>query len=156
MAERNLALAECSRPWCHRPARPGFRRCEYHSREWKTPRAKALNRLAGRKYRQTEKGKKTQREHKQKQMTPEGLTKSREYQRGYRERNRHRRYAQSVVANAIRYYGLERQPCEQCGELRGTAHHDDYGKPWKIRWLCQRCHSRHHAESELPLEVVST
>lgn len=36
------------------------------------------------------------------------------------------------------------QLCERCGVLRADRHHDDYDKPLEIRWLCRRCHRRHH------------
>ena len=38
--------------------------------------------------------------------------------------------------------------CEDCGR-EGTryeihAHHDDYSKPYDVRWLCRSCHMEHH------------
>lgn len=38
-----------------------------------------------------------------------------------------------------------RLPCEGCGAVRAVAHHDDYVRPLDVRWLCPRCHRRHHA-----------
>ncbi len=47
---------------------------------------------------------------------------------------------------------LSKKPCEYvtkvtgigtsqlCGELKVEAHHDDYKKPWKVRWLCKTHH----------------
>jgi len=40
---------------------------------------------------------------------------------------------------------MTRQPCEVCGDTVTDAHHDDYGKPLDIRWLCKPCHRKHHA-----------
>lgn len=37
------------------------------------------------------------------------------------------------------------QPCEVCGAARADRHHDDYGKPLDIRWLCREHHIQHHA-----------
>ena len=43
--------------------------------------------------------------------------------------------------------------CEDCGEygkydtlgrLLLHAHHDDYSKPLKVRWLCRKCHYAWH------------
>ena len=36
------------------------------------------------------------------------------------------------------------QPCEVCGSSRAVAHHDDYTKPYDIRWLCITHHRLHH------------
>lgn len=41
---------------------------------------------------------------------------------------------------------IQRKPCEQCGEIKVEAHHDDYNKPYEVRWLCRRCHIAHHKE----------
>jgi hypothetical protein len=35
------------------------------------------------------------------------------------------------------------QPCEKCGQP-AERHHDDYGKPTEIRWLCRPCHTAAH------------
>ena len=56
-----------------------------------------------------------------------------------------RRAAQVAVSNAVRDGRIKRQPCENCGEERVHGHHDDYAKPLDVRWLCARCHHRHHA-----------
>ncbi len=50
-----------------------------------------------------------------------------------------------IVQEAMRQGKLERQPCEECGEAKTHAHHDDYAKPLAVRWLCPACHRRHHA-----------
>lgn len=39
---------------------------------------------------------------------------------------------------------LIRKPCEVCGEIKVEAHHDDYSKPFDIRWLCGQHHRAHH------------
>lgn len=45
---------------------------------------------------------------------------------------------------AIRIGKLVRKPCENCGEQKAQAHHDDYSKPLKIKWLCSTCHAILH------------
>ncbi len=40
---------------------------------------------------------------------------------------------------------LIRMPCEVCQTEKDVqAHHDDYGKPLDVRWLCRRHHREHH------------
>ncbi len=37
--------------------------------------------------------------------------------------------------------------CEKCPSAKNIQkHHDDYDKPLDVRWLCAKCHCRHHAE----------
>ena len=50
--------------------------------------------------------------------------------------------ARQECRDAVRRGVLTRQPCEVCGEVKTHAHHDDYGKPLDVRWLC----ATHHAE----------
>jgi hypothetical protein len=57
--------------------------------------------------------------------------------------------ATSAVADAIRAGVLTRPArCSTCDEehARIQAHHDDYGKPLDVRWLCAPCHVAHHAK----------
>jgi hypothetical protein len=95
------------------------------------------------------------------------LTEVRAYQREY-ERTHPRKPIPSERTTA---YGrvqrakakglLVPQPCEVCGDLKVTAHHDDYSKPLDVRWLCRLHHSRAHssrgdyATGPRVLEVVS-
>lgn len=34
---------------------------------------------------------------------------------------------------------IERGPCEGCAGPNALMHHDDYGEPLQIRWLCSNC-----------------
>jgi hypothetical protein len=75
-------------------------------------------------------------------QTPEGRAKGNQAKRAYLERNPVKRAAHVACLNAIRAGKLTRQPCEVCGHAKAQAHHDDYGKPLDVRWLC----TTHHAE----------
>jgi hypothetical protein len=55
--------------------------------------------------------------------------------------------AREAVARAIKVGILIRQPCVICGQEKAEAHHEDYSKPLKIIWLCQK----HHREADLRL-----
>jgi hypothetical protein len=67
------------------------------------------------------------------------------HKKSWAERNPEKRAAQIVVGNALRDGRLVRGLCERAAEggcgKRIEAHHDDYSKPLKVRWLC----SVHHA-----------
>lgn len=43
-------------------------------------------------------------------------------------------------------YITKAKNCELCQEKKIEAHHDDYNKPSKIRWLCKSHHTQHHVE----------
>lgn len=58
--------------------------------------------------------------------------------------NPEKRAAHNAVFLAIQRGVIEKSPCELCGESSAQAHHDDYAKPLNVRWLCSRCHARHH------------
>jgi ribosomal protein S27AE len=54
--------------------------------------------------------------------------------------------AHKRVYDAVRAGRLERpDKCEGCGlEKRLHAHHDDYSRPLRVRWLCGSCHRLAH------------
>lgn len=61
--------------------------------------------------------------------------------------------ARSKVAIAVRAGKLVRQPCEICREPNAQAHHEDYSRPFDVRWLCQSHHLWWHDEkSEAPID----
>ncbi len=59
----------------------------------------------------------------------------------------HERWATKQVELAIRRGDLKRSgACSACfkpGKVHG--HHDDYGKPLIVRWLCRPCHADWHS-----------
>lgn len=54
--------------------------------------------------------------------------------------------AHKAVEHAVAKGILHRPDlCDECSNpCKPHAHHDDYGKPLDIRWLCQPCHSVIH------------
>jgi len=54
----------------------------------------------------------------------------------WRLNNPEKSSAHRKVYVELRAGRLQKQPCEVCGEKGVHAHHDDYSKPLKIRWLC--------------------
>jgi hypothetical protein len=64
-----------------------------------------------------------------------------------------KRDAQTAVGNAVRDGRLIKpDACSQCSRtgIRLEGHHDDYGKPLEVIWLCARCHRRRHADMGTP------
>jgi hypothetical protein len=53
------------------------------------------------------------------------------------------RRAGHLVERAVRRGALIRKPCEVCGHVPTEAHHEDYDKPFDVRWLCHSHHQKH-------------
>ena len=71
-----------------------------------------------------------------------------EYFKNYTKKNREKRNAKSRVQWAVQTGKLKRKPCEICGDMKVHGHHDDYSKPFQVRWLCASHHKQHHADSK--------
>lgn len=88
-----------------------------------------------------------------------------EYQRQWRKREgvadhlaelarEYRKDPVSIVKNKARWTlrhavdagRVTKYPCEVCGDEKSEGHHDDYGEPLSVRWLCRTHHSEHHNE----------
>lgn len=67
-----------------------------------------------------------------------------DYNKKWRQRNPEKVRAHWVVSNAIRYGKLIRLPCQECGNKKSHAHHNDYSQPLLIEWLCHKCHWKRH------------
>lgn len=67
-----------------------------------------------------------------------------ERQRRYRAANPGKTAARSAVSRALRSGELVRGRCEVCGSDAVDAHHDDYGRPLNVRWLCRVHHLFEH------------
>ncbi len=66
--------------------------------------------------------------------------------RRYRQ-NPEKPKAQAALRKAVAKGKIKKQPCEVCGAKKTEAHHDDYSKPFDVRWLCRI----HHEDIHHPL-----
>lgn len=53
--------------------------------------------------------------------------------------------ASRVACAKVNAGEMDRQPCEVCGSLPTHGHHEDYGKPLDVVWLCPVHHAMRHA-----------
>lgn len=68
----------------------------------------------------------------------------RDWQRKYRKKYPGKYKARNKTTNGIRDKKLIPQPCEVCQNKKTEAHHVDYRKKTKVRWLCKRHHQAIH------------
>lgn len=81
------------------------------------------------------------------QATERGRERVRAGVKAWVKRNPLKKAATNAVHNAIRDGKLTRQPCERCGAI-AQAHHDDYSKPFDVRWLCTKHHREWHKHNK--------
>lgn len=78
-----------------------------------------------------------------KRYREENRGKLNEIQRLWRQEDKRRPSAHKKVAKALASGELVKGSCESCGSEDDVhAHHDDYGKPLNVTWLCSYCHSQ--------------
>lgn len=77
--------------------------------------------------------------------SPEGRREANAKGKAWQLKNPAKRAAHILVGNAVRDGKLLKQPCECCGATEKVhAHHDDYGKPLDVIWLCPDHHGHRH------------
>lgn len=47
---------------------------------------------------------------------------------------------------AIKGGAIQKQPCVICGKTPTEAHHEDYGRPFNVVWLCKKHHAKIHTK----------
>jgi hypothetical protein len=62
----------------------------------------------------------------------------------WREKNPQKVWAHAALRSALKRGLLTATPCEVCGEEPAEAHHPDYDRPMKVRWLCRHHHRAVH------------
>jgi ribosomal protein L37AE/L43A len=65
---------------------------------------------------------------------------AREYAHRRRLENPERYRAGVILNNAVRDGKIIKPKNCACGRSRPQAHHEDYSKPLKVIWACQKCH----------------
>jgi hypothetical protein len=50
--------------------------------------------------------------------------------------------ARMILGNAVRDGRLIKYPCCVCGNIKSTAHHEDYSKPLEVVWVCLLHHKQ--------------
>ena len=68
------------------------------------------------------------------------------YYARYRAKHRVKIRARKQLNNAIKRGDILRLPCEICERSDAEGHHDDYTKPFDVKWLCKLHHEQHHHE----------
>jgi hypothetical protein len=104
------------------------------------------------KYKESEKGKLTQKKWN-------CSNKKREGNKIYRNKpeNKIKIKAYRLVKDLIKIGKIERKPCYVCSNKKSFAHHEDYLEPLNIIWLCVSCHNKLHKQKIMllwELEVI--
>lgn len=92
---------------------------------------RACKRNSDKRYRSTDNAKAVQSTYQRKRYQEDDLAR-------LKQLARHR------TRKAIASGKLREVPCEVCGSAIVEAHHDDYSKPFDVRWLCRKHHFEHH------------
>ncbi len=82
--------------------------------------------------------------HKEYMKTSAGKDAHKKASEAWRDRNRVRRAAHTILGNAVRSGRVTPLPCFCCGE-KAEAHHPDYSTPLAVVWLCPAHHKETHA-----------
>lgn len=66
----------------------------------------------------------------------------------WREKYPKKYFAHNCINNAVRHGHMKPSPCCICGTKENiVGHHDDYDRPYEVRWMCQAHHSQWHRDN---------
>lgn len=73
-----------------------------------------------------------------------------------KERYPEKEKARYQLLKAVNRGEVVKLGCEVCRRIDTQAHHDDYSKPLKVRWLCPLHHTEIHRKSypHRPLDMI--
>ena len=77
-------------------------------------------------------------------------------ERDRRDSSTEKRLARIATQRAIRSGQLQPGPCEIAVDCRGVieAQHDDYSRPFDVRWLCKKHHAQTHSQRSPALDRI--
>lgn len=64
----------------------------------------------------------------------------------YSEEEKKRANVRSMINVYIKRGIIERKPCGVCSDPKSEAHHDDYDRPFDIKWFCKKHHIDYHRQ----------
>jgi len=130
---KNRSRPDGHMDWC-KPCRLEWQR-KFRVRQWEHCKEQ------GRTYYSKWKDKHSERQ-REARATRKHRNTNNKYQREQAKQNPLKVRARAAVRDALKRGELARGVCEQCGAISTHAHHDDYNKRLKVRWLC----GQHHAD----------
>jgi len=66
------------------------------------------------------------------------------WKKAYNERNNKKVKCRNKLNYSIHIGKIQKNNCELCNDPNVQAHHDDYDKPFNVRWLCDHHHKEEH------------
>lgn len=70
-----------------------------------------------------------------------------EVNKRYRKKHPNKQNARNRFRNAVISGKIIPQSCEICGNTEAEGHHEDYSKPFEVRWLCSKHHGEEHRKT---------
>lgn len=101
---------------------------------------KIIHRLSQKKYKLSKKGKIAQNRYNKSIAKRDSVYR-------WQFRNKFKFSVEKKLRLAVKRGLIKKAPCEVCKNPLSQAHHDDYLKPFDVRWLCNLHHSQWHLKN---------